>query len=129
MKAVVVKTILDLFRRTWVRIALSNLLIGLAGLFTNLWSNDIATASQAPWYAYLANKYMLGFVVVILLNTWMQVWLEPSSGFRTRADFRETLRREVSDDLVAAMRDVIRGGEHQFLSAEEVKAILGLGHE
>jgi hypothetical protein len=129
MKVVVVTTILGLFRRTWVRITLSNVLIGLAGLFTNLWSNDIAAAPQAPWHVYLVNKYMVGFLVLVGLNTWMQALLEPSSGFRTKADFRETLRRGVSRELIDEMRNVIRSGEDRFLTRDEVKTLLGLDNE
>jgi len=72
---------------------------------------------------------MVGFLVLIGLNAWMQGMLEPSSGFRTKADFRETLRRGVSRELIDEMRNVIRGGEDRFLTRDEVKAFLGLDND
>jgi hypothetical protein len=115
-----------LLGRTWFRVALSNLLIGLAGLLTNLLSSDISSAPQLPWYAYLSNLYAIGLLAVLALNTLMQVVLEPASGFRTKADFRETLRRGVSRELMEEMRRVIRTGEQGFLSAQEVKTLLDI---
>jgi hypothetical protein len=80
MKAVVLKTIPDLFGHTWVRVALSNLLIILAGLFTNLLSSDITAAPHLPWYTHVANLYAAILLGVLGLNTWMQTRLEPTSG-------------------------------------------------
>lgn len=92
-------------------------------------ANEIYASPGTGWVHLWNSPYTIGLVFLAVANTLMQAVLEPTPGFRTNVDFRETLRREVSQELVETMKTVIKDGTHPFMTADEVKAMLGIDHD